>query len=131
MSEFAGNLPRKFISFRHLGFESSAHFLPEERESERPQNVAEIDEVNTVVVDEKSNSPAIVMSILQNVPMSSEIITSGVVQKDHDLTFAENGVRWLVVRKMWMICITSSVTNLLDLVDDVYFYVDAIKTEKS
>ena len=30
MSEFAGNLPQKFISFRHLGFESSAHNLPEE-----------------------------------------------------------------------------------------------------
>ena len=32
MSEFAGNLPRKFISFRHLGFGSSAHDFPEGRE---------------------------------------------------------------------------------------------------
>ena len=39
MSEVAGNLPCKFISFRHLGVEPSAHKLPEERESENPQNV--------------------------------------------------------------------------------------------
>ena len=41
MSEFAGKLPRKFISFRHLGVESSAQKTPEERESENPQNMLE------------------------------------------------------------------------------------------
>ena len=70
MSEFAGNLPRKFISFRHFGFESSAHSLPEERESENPQKVVE---VNTVAVGETSNSPAKVVSVLKNVPVSSEV----------------------------------------------------------
>ena len=29
------------------------------------------------------------MSVLQNVPMSSEVVMSGEVQKDHDLTVAE------------------------------------------
>ena len=51
-SEFAGNLPRKFISFRHLGFESSAHKFLEERDSKNPQNVIERDEVNTVEIGE-------------------------------------------------------------------------------
>ena len=49
MSEFAGNLPRKFISFRHLGLESSAHNVPEERESENPQIVEEV--VGTSIVE--------------------------------------------------------------------------------
>ena len=49
MSEFAGNLPLKFISFPHLGFESSAHKVPEERESGNPQNVEEI--VGTSIVE--------------------------------------------------------------------------------
>ena len=57
MSEFAGNLPRKFISFRHLGFESSAHNLPKERESENPQNVEEVVGASTVKIGETSNSP--------------------------------------------------------------------------
>ena len=47
MSEFSGNIPRKFINFRHLGVKFSAHKLPEKRESENPQNV---DEVITVEV---------------------------------------------------------------------------------
>ena len=41
------------------------------------------------MVDETSISSAKVMSILQNVSTLSEIVTSGVVQKDHDLTVAE------------------------------------------
>ena len=89
MSEVAGNLPRTFISFHHLGFNSSPHKLPEKRDSENPQNVAEVDEINTVEVGETSTSPAKDMSFLQNVPMSSEIVTSGVVQKDRDLTVEE------------------------------------------
>ena len=89
LNEFAGSFPRKFFSFRHLGFKSSAHNLPEERESENPQSVAEIAEVNTVVVRETSNSPAKFRTLLQNVPMSSEIVMSLEVQKSHDLTVAE------------------------------------------
>ena len=58
MSDFAGNLPRKFISFRPLSFESNADNLPDEQESENHQNIAEIDEVNAVVVYETSTSPA-------------------------------------------------------------------------
>ena len=89
MSQFAGFLSRNFFSLRYLGFESSAHTLPEKREFENLQNVAEIDEVKAVVVGETSNSSEKFMSLLQNVPMSIEIVTSGVVQKDHDLTVAE------------------------------------------
>ena len=58
MSKFAGNLTWKFISFRHSGFESSTHKLPEERESENPQNVEEVAGTSTVEVGETSNSPA-------------------------------------------------------------------------
>ena len=54
MSEVAVNLPRKSTSLRLLGFESSAYNLSEERDSENPQNVPEIDEVNAVVVSETS-----------------------------------------------------------------------------
>ena len=89
MSEFAGNLPRKFISFRHLGFESSAHNLPKERESKNPQNVDEVVGASTVKVGETSNSPVKAMSLLQNVPGSSEIGMSEEVEKDQELTVAE------------------------------------------
>ena len=89
MSEFAGNLPRKFISFRHLGFESIAHILPEGRESEDPQNVEEVVRTSFVEVGETSNSPAKVMSVLQNVPVSNGSVEPGSVQKDHELTVAE------------------------------------------
>ena len=89
MSDFAGNLPRKFISFRDLGFESSTHKLPQERESENPQNVEEVVGASTVEVGETSNSPAKVMSVLQNVPVSSRVVESGIVQEDHELTIAE------------------------------------------
>ena len=89
MSKFAGDLPRKFNSFRSLGFKANAHLLPEEREYENPQNVAGNYEVNTVMVGDMSNSPAKVLSVLQNVQMSREIVTSGVVQQDHDLAVAE------------------------------------------
>ena len=88
MSEFAGNLQRKFISYRHLGFESSAHILSEERESENLKNV-EVSGVDTAMIGESSNSRAKVMSVLQNVPVSSEVVTSRVVQQDCDLTVAE------------------------------------------
>ena len=74
------------MSFR---FQINCTHLPEERESENPQSGAEIDEVNTVLVRETSTYPAKDMSILQNVPMSKEIVTSGVVHKDHQLTLVE------------------------------------------
>ena len=86
MSESAGFLPRRFISFCHLGVEFGAHKLPEERESENPQR---FDEVDTVEVGETSNSPAEVLLVLQNVPLSSELVMSGQLQKDHQLTIAE------------------------------------------
>ena len=89
MSEFAGNLPRKFISFRHLGFESSAHDVPKERESENPQNVEDVVGASTVEVGETSNSPAEVMSVLQNVIGSSGVGMSGEVENAHELTVAE------------------------------------------
>ena len=89
MSELAGNVPRKLISFRHFGVESNAHKLPEERESESPQNVAESREVNTFEIGETSNSPAKVISVLQNVPVSSGVGMSGEVERDHEFTVAE------------------------------------------
>ena len=88
MSNFAGNLPQKFFSFCHLGFKSSTHNWPEKQESANPKKVVGLEEVNTVVVSETSNSSAKFMSILQNVPKLSEIVTSRVVEKDHDLTVA-------------------------------------------
>ena len=89
MSNFAGNLPSKFISFFHSGFKFFGHSLPEERESENLEKVDEIHKVNTAVAGETSINPTKFISILQNVPMSSEILTSRVAQKDHDLTVAE------------------------------------------
>ena len=65
MSEFAGNLPRKVVSFRHLGVESSAHKLPEERESENSQNVAESKEANTIETSETTTSAAKGLSSLK------------------------------------------------------------------
>ena len=41
------------------------------------------------MVGETSNSPAKIMSVLQNEPMSIEGVMSKVVEKDHDLTVAE------------------------------------------
>ena len=105
MSEFAGDLPGKFISFCHLGFSSSAHNVPEERESENPQNVEEIVGTSIVEVGETSNSPANVMSVLQNVPVSSGVVESGSVLKDHELTIAEKDY-----------VLTSSVEDMDDLI---------------
>ena len=89
MSEFTGNLPRKFFTFRHLGFESNAHSSPEERESENPQNVAETDEVNTVVVGETSRSPVEVPSILQDSLLGAESSLANLEDEDCDLTIME------------------------------------------
>ena len=89
MSEFAGNLPRKFISVRLLGFKSSAHNLLEERESEIPQNVDEMDKANTVEIGETSPSPAKGSSKLQGAPMRAESIGTRLEDEDRDLTMAE------------------------------------------
>ena len=89
MSEFAGNLPRKFISFRHLGFESSAHGFPEGRESENPQTIEEVVGTSTDGVGETSNSPEKVMSVLETVPVASEVERSERVEKGRELTIAE------------------------------------------
>ena len=82
-------MPRKLISFRQLRFESSAHNLPEERESENPQNVAEIGEANTVEIGESSLSPAKGSSSLQNAPMRFESIGAKRMDEDRNLTTAE------------------------------------------
>ena len=89
MSEFAGNLPRKFTSFRLSGFESSALKVGEEQESEKPQNVEKVVGTSTVENGETSNSPDKVISVLQNVPVSSEVGLSGEKKNDHELTVAE------------------------------------------
>ena len=89
MSEFAGNLPRKFISFRHLGFESSAHKFLEERESENPQNVIERDEANTVEIGETSASPAKSLCSWQDAHVRIECIGAELRHEDRNLTMAE------------------------------------------
>ena len=65
MSQFSGNLPRKFNSFCSLGFEFSAHNLSGERKSQNLQNIAPTDEVKIDVINETSNSAAKSMSVLQ------------------------------------------------------------------
>ena len=89
MSEIAGNLTRNFISFRHLGVESSANNLPEERESENPQNVAESKETKTIEIGEASTSPAKSSSSLQVAPVGAECIGAKLGNEDRDFTMAE------------------------------------------
>ena len=78
MSEFAGNLPPKFIIFCRLGFEFSAHILPEARES-----------VSLVV--ETSRSPVEVPCILQDAPLAVESSGAKLWDDNRDLTMAEKG----------------------------------------
>ena len=89
MSEFAVNLPRKFISFRHLGFESSAHKFLEEWESENPQNVVERDEANTVEIGGMSASPAKSFCSWEDAPVRVECIGAELSFEDRNLTMAE------------------------------------------
>ena len=89
MSEFAGNLPRKFISFRHLGLKSSAHKVPEELKSENPQNVAERNEGNTVVVGETLTFPAKNWSSLQRASMRAKSIGAELADDNRNLNMAE------------------------------------------
>ena len=65
--------------------------MPEEPKAENLQNVAEIDEVNIVVVSETSNSQAKVMSVLQTAPMEVDIVKAGVKDEDRDFTIAVKG----------------------------------------
>ena len=51
--------------------------------------MAESREVNTFEVGQTSSSPAKVMSVLQNVPVSSGVGMTGEVEKDHEMTVAE------------------------------------------
>ena len=87
LSEFAGNLPWKFISFRHLGLESSAHKSPEERESADPQNVADSKEANTVEIGETSISPVKGSSSLEDVPLRTECIGAELRHENRYLLF--------------------------------------------
>ena len=88
-SKFAGHIPHKLFSFRHLGVESSAQKLPEERESENPQNVVGMCETNTVETGETSTSPANGSSILQDAAMRVESIGAELGDEDRNLTMAE------------------------------------------
>ena len=89
MSEFAGNLPRKFISSHHLGVESTAHKLSEERESENLQNVAGSKEANTIGTGETTTSPAKGLSSLEEAPMKPESTGADLGNEDRNLTMAE------------------------------------------
>ena len=90
MSEFAGNLPRKFISFCHLGVKSNAHKFPKERESENPLNVVESREANTIEIGETSASPAKSLCSLEDAPVKAECIGAELGHEDRNLTMAEN-----------------------------------------
>ena len=89
MSEVAGNLLRKFISFRHLGVKSNAHKLLEERESENPENVAESREANTSGSGETITSPAKSLCSLEEACMRAESIGAELGKEDRTLTMAE------------------------------------------
>ena len=89
MSDFAGLLPRKFISFCHLGDESSAHNLPEERQSENLQNVTERKEANTIGIGETSLSPAKSSSTLEDAAVGAECIGAELEDEDRKFTIAE------------------------------------------
>ena len=89
MSEVAGNLPCKFISFRHLGVEPSAHKLPEERESENPQNVFERKEAKTIGIGENFTFPAKSSSSLEGAPVRAQCIGTESGYEDLHLTIAD------------------------------------------
>ena len=91
MSDFAGILPRTFISFCHLGFESSADKLPEERKSENSQNVARMEEANTFQIGETSASPAKSSYGLQEATVRAECIGAKLGDEDRHLPMAEKG----------------------------------------
>ena len=89
----------------------------EERESENPQNVEEVVGTSTVEVGETSISPAKVMSVLQNVPVSSEVVVPGEVQKDHELNIAEK-VCLLTISEEYMNDLNAFVNEKLQLITE-------------
>ena len=89
MSEFAGNLPKKFISFCHLGVESNTHKLPEKWESENPQNVAGSREANISGTGETITSPAKCLCSSEEASMRAESIGAELGIEDRNLTMAE------------------------------------------
>ena len=89
MSQYAGKLLRKFISYRYLGFEFSAQIFPEERGAESFQTAAQVDDVDTDVVDEASNSQAKIISDILSAPIAAKNKTSRVEEKKCNLTLAE------------------------------------------
>ena len=89
MSEFAANLPRKFISFCHLGIESNAHEFPEERELEDPQNVAEMKETMTMQIGETCASSAKDLWSRQEASVEVECVGTGLGHEDRKLTRVE------------------------------------------
>ena len=62
--------------------------MPEERESENPQNGAERKEANTIGIGETSASPAKGSSSLQDAPVRAECIGTKLADEDRDLTMA-------------------------------------------
>ena len=88
MSELAGNLPRKFIGFRRLGVESSAHKIA------RRTVVREFPEcskaANTTEIGKTSTSPAKGSSNLQDAAVKAGCIGAKLGDEDRDLTTAEN-----------------------------------------
>ena len=89
MSDFAGNLPCKFISFCHLGVECSAHTLPEEQESKNPHNNDETVRADTVEIGETTLSPAKRSCSLQDAPVRFESSGARKGDEDRDLTLAK------------------------------------------
>ena len=65
--------------------------MPEERESENPQNVAERKVANTFVIGETSTSPSKSSSSLEEAPVRAESIGAGLGDEDRYLTIAEKG----------------------------------------
>ena len=65
--------------------------LPEERESQDPQNVSILNEANTVETGETSASPANGSSSLQGAPMRAESLRIKLGNEDRKLTMGEKG----------------------------------------
>ena len=90
MSELAGNLQRKFIGFRRLGVESSAHKIARRTVVRETQNVAGSKEAKTSEIGETSTSPAKGSSKLQDAAVKAGCIGAKLGDEDRDLTTAEN-----------------------------------------
>ena len=81
----------KFISFRHSVSECSEHGLLDRQGVGNPQITEQAGQVDTVVVDETSNSPAKVMSVSQSARIAIEIVFERLGDGDGDFTVTENG----------------------------------------